>query len=266
MNRLRRKSTFIACGASLVGLMAFVAVSTTAGRAAPAVPDARPVAVQQWLGVASLPGTTWRTVQTPSGDRQQGYTPGVGVFQIDARTNEINEAIFDAQLRGGAVRHTQDEAQRVASAFAASHYAGFASLASDGAVLYNHGAFSEYRFAWQARSGAAWLPQRVTVSINPATGAVQSFWSERVLTLTGTTPQVTGQAALGSALALTHGAVSDGYQPRLEVELTPSGIQHLVWVTELSAQAPGAHGAVVPSTELVWTDAVTGTSKVVARS
>lgn len=227
-------------------------------------PDSRAVAVARWLGVAAIPRSAWSLVTDPAGARYQSHVPGVGLVELDATSQEVDEVIYDSQLTGSA-GHRINQADAVAKAggFARQHFAGFGGLSQRSATYVDHGAFQEYRTTWQARQGNAWLPTATTVGVNSDTGQVAYYWSRRVpLTLNSTTAQVSAAAAKEAAIAVAHTAGAAASDPNLEVVVTTTG-QRLVWVTEVRG-TPSAR-AQVPLFEVAWTDATSGSTYIVAK-
>jgi hypothetical protein len=262
-----KRRQLIALGAGLVGVAAVVTVSLSRAHAAgtnPAPLDAQTLAAGKWLNVNLGFNPAWRPVTGAAGTRYQAYLAGVGLVEVDAATDEVDEVIYDSQLQSGAGKAVvpTGQATSTAAAFAQQHFAGFDSLTQQSATLLDHGSFREIRIQWQQRDGEAWLPTELAVGVNAATGHVAYFWSERVPVTINTVPAVTAAQALAAAGQTAPGlAVVSG--PDLEVHV--QGVQqHLVWVTRLAKQyTSGVH---VPDNRVVWTDAQTGASREVARS
>jgi hypothetical protein len=247
-------------GASAAAATFQAHASTTAAGS----PDSRAVAVAHWLGMASVPRSAWTLATDLAGPRYQSHVPGVGLVELDATTQEVDEVIFDSQLTGStAHRISEASATAAAEAFARQHFTGFDGLVERSDTYVDHGAFQEYRTTWQARQGEAWLPTAVTVGINSDTGRAAYYWSRRVpLTLTSTTAQVTAAAAKAAAIAVVHTAGAVASEPNLEVVLTGAG-QRLVWVTEV--RGARSAGVQMPLYEVAWTDAQSGSTNIVAK-
>jgi hypothetical protein len=262
---MTRAKAIIGCALCSGALVAVAGMEAHAAPSAPAVTDARTLAVESWLGTgATLHDQGWRTVSDATGNRYQTHIAGVGLVEVDAVTNEVNEAIFDGRLQSapGRTDVPATQAEAAASDFARQHFRGFDGLTLRNSSAVDHGTLRELRITWQEQHGAAWLPTEVTVGVNAATGQVAYYWSERVPLRISAVSAVSSGTALQHAQAAAPGlTVTSG--PRLEVVLQ-SGQQHLVWVTELThAYASGAH---VPDYRVVWTDAQTGSTQIVARS
>ena len=248
-----------------VGVAAMVAgVGAHAAPPAPTATDARTVAVASWLGTSStLHDQGWRLVPDQAGSRYQTHISGVGLVEVDAVTNEVDEVIFDGRLQsqaGQAVPASQ--AQTTATGFARQHFRGFDGITLRGTTTEDHGTLREVRIDWQARRGETWLPTKVAVGVNASTGQVAYYWSERVPLRVSAAPSVSAAAALQNARAAAEGlSVVSG--PTLEVTVQ-NGAQHLVWITDMTrTYSTGVH---VPDNRVVWTDALTGSTEVVARS
>ena len=249
--------------AIVLGALGALALTSQASTSAtPASLDARTAAVSRWLGVTGLHDQGWRLVTDAVGARYQTHLSGVGVVEIDAATNEVDEVIYDSNLDSLPGATVDDSrAQATATTFARARYSGFDGLVSRGATLVDHGVFREYRAVWQARRGNAWLPSQVTVGVNAATGEVAYYWSRRVAVTVSTDPAISAASARHSAEAIAPGlTITAG--PDLEVTVS-DGHQQVVWVTELTHQyTSGVH---VSDHRVVWTDARTGVSQIVAR-
>jgi hypothetical protein len=262
MTRFRLK--FAAVGAVLLSGGA-IGLSTFHAHASTAVPsDNRTLAVAHWLGVGSVPASPWTVISDIAGSRYRSHVPGVGLVEVDAHTLEVTEVIFDGQLVGSAThRVEQASAVTAARSYAATHFTGFSALSQRRTTYVDHGTFQEYRVTWQAHHGDAWLPTTVTLGVNSDTGRIAYFSSRRVaLTLGGTTAQVTSAAAKAAAIAVVHTAGVVASEPSLDVLLT-NGAQRLVWITEVrGTPTSGVH---MPLYDVVWTDAHTGSTTIVAK-
>jgi hypothetical protein len=230
-----------------------------------AATDPRTAAVETWLGRPVQAHTRWISIQQNGRTRYQSLVRDVGLVQVDADSLEVVNFIFSPELTrvrasaiGGLVR------ENTATSFARQHFSGFDDLRLRERATIDHGLFAEDRFVWQARAGLAWLPTKVTVGVNSATGRVVYFSSERRRLNTDARTHITSEQARSSAARATgfDGQVVST-TPSLEVMIDPVGGQRLVWITELSHVESGPH---LPHYDVVWTDAHTGTSEVVARS
>jgi hypothetical protein len=255
----RSVSTYLLASAMGTGLAATALVGSHA-LASVAPTDPRTAAIARWLGT-SVHDQGWRHVSDQSGSRYQTHMLGLGLVEVDAVTNEVDEVIFDGRLDSTTAAVRPAQAETVAAAFGHQHFAGFAGLVLRDNQSVDHGSFKERRLQWQARAGQAWLPTRVTIGINATTGAVAYFWSERVPVHVSTVPAVSGDAAAQSAAAAAPGLTMSS-PASLEVEV--NGVtQKLVWVSEWThAYTSGVH---VSDYRVLWTDAQTGTTQVVAR-
>ncbi|MGI8609474.1 MAG: hypothetical protein ACR2MY_09645 [Candidatus Dormibacteria bacterium] len=260
-----RRSQLKIYGAAVIaaGSLAAVAIG---GRASIATPpaslDSRTVALNHFIGGAGLHDDGWRLVSDQAGGRYKTQVSGVGLVEVDAVTHEVDEVIFDGRLSsipGTPIALTQ--AESTAGSFARAHFAGFGALAPRGTTLVDHGVFREYRSTWQARQGQASLPSQVAVGVNATTGQVAYYWSQRLAVTVSTQPKVSAAAALRSAQGLAEGLTASA-APDLEVAVR-EGHQQLVWVTTFTRNySSGLH---VSDNRVVWTDAQTDVSQIVAR-
>lgn len=232
-----------------------------------ATSDARWRHVEQWLGAPVRQATRWVTVERLGGPRWQAQAKGVGLVEIDARTNEVEDAVFDSELSSSQSTLTVSRTGALGNAarFAREHYAGFTGLALREARYLDHDFYREYRFVWQARAGKAWLPSKVAVGVNAATGRVATYSAEHAAPRIATTPEVSRSQPRASALKVTGLAGrARTSEPVLEVVSNTRGGQRLVWITEVT-EVP-TQPTYVPRYLVVWTDARTGLSEVMARS
>lgn len=264
MFRSTRVRTLAGCAVVGTGLAVGAGYQAHAATSVPAPTDARTQAVASWLGTSTtLHDQGWRLVSDAVGSRYQSHISGVGLVEVDVATNEVDEVIFDGRLQStGRAAVATAQAQGTAAEFAREHFRGFDGLTFRDTSTADHGTLREVRVEWQARHGAAWLPTKVAVAINASTGQVAYYWSERVPLRVSATPTISAASALQRAQATAAG-LSVTSQPSLEV-VAQSSHQHLVWITELSrAYTSGVH---VADYRVVWTDAQTGSTQVVARS
>lgn len=259
-----------ALGAVLLGGGAIVTGLQAHAEGAPtAALDNRAVAAAHWLGRSSLPASSWKLLSDASGASfYRSLVPGVGSVDLDADTLEVRQVIFDVQLHGSASHRIADGAAiSTARQFAGGHYAGFASLIERSVAYVDHGVYQEYRVTWQARQGDAWLPSSVMIGINADTGSLAYYWSRRATVAVSTTPAISADTARTSAAGLAGVSPSTLAAPTLEVVTSArTHSQSLVWVSEIH-DASASNGRLhVASFDVVWTDAQTGSSQVVARS
>ncbi|HEV7680149.1 MAG TPA: hypothetical protein VGQ42_16430 [Candidatus Dormibacteraeota bacterium] len=250
----------VAAAGTASGVHAFAA----SGGTTPPPADPRDQAVFAWVGHGVVVGQ-WRDVVQHGLHRYQARVAGVGIVQVDARSNEVDEVVFEGNLgtRAGQ-RVAEATALGTASALAKQHYTGFELLDLRHTSRVDHGLISELRFEWQARRQDAWLPSRVTVGVNEATGQVFSYWSEREAVKAATVPQVRVDQARAAAVHLSGIANPDVTGPFLEVVSLADGSQRLVWITEVTQLFNG--GVHIPNHQVLWTDAQTGSTEVAART
>lgn len=210
----------------------------------------------------------WRTVPTISGSRLQATVTGVGVVEVDPRSRELTELIFEKALTKGPVGDIGfDAAGDTARSFAARHFPGFSTLQLHSTTSIDHVSFKEHRVLWQAQEGQAWLPSQVAVGVNAETGAVAYYWSQRVPLTVETTASITAdQASRVATAAAGLGSKTKVETPELRVELTgrPTPTQRLVWVVPV--RATGQLGPHVSRSVLVWVDALSGQGEIWART
>jgi hypothetical protein len=183
---------------------------------------------------------------------------------VSTSTREVDELIFSNRLTStpGAAAVSRAEAGKVAQAFAIHYFAGFSHLSARTITLLDHRSFSEYQFAWQERRGSAWLPVAVTVGVNATTGQVAYYWSERGPAAVSTTPRVSSAYARREAAKLLGGGADlQAGNPALNVVVV-HGAPELVWITSVSQIAD--RQPFIPGATVVWTNALTGSSHVVA--
>lgn len=215
-----------------------------------------------WLGTTPSTGGSWTT----SGENStvETYRPGLGLFKIDPKTEQINEAVFEEEITSGPVQVDADKALDIAHGFAVSHHHDIGDMPLRSIDFLDHGAFSEYRVTWQARHGAAWLPTRTTVGINATTGRVVYFDHDPTRLMVNPDAGVTEDQAVRSASALLEGPNwTARTRPSLEVVTDSDGTQHLAWVHEIARKYTGT---AVPDAVVIWTDAHTGQSRIQART
>lgn len=133
-------------------------------------------ALERWLGTAT--NGQWQSVSDSDGARVESYRPGSGLFEVDKASGRIAEAIFENEITDGTATLTEELAVRNAREFADRRGENLADLEFRNAEFVDHGTFSEYRVTWQARQGGAWLPSRVTVGVNAASGRVIYYSSD----------------------------------------------------------------------------------------
>lgn len=260
----RRLVCVTTLAAALYG--AFVQVVQAQGRHSPVRASIASVLrdVATALNGAPVPVGGITQVMSSDGLRDRAImSAGAGVVEVSARSHELDEAIFDGQLRGGHVQTVgEPTAIHAARTFAAAHFHDFGGLRLRTAQLVDHGAFSEYQFVWQALRGRAWLPVKVVVGLNVSTGQVAYFWSERGSTNVSTVPRISSATARQRAArdARISGDVQAGL-PQLEV-VDSAGTPQLVWVTEVH-RVP-TRELPVPALAVVWMDARTGKSNLAA--
>ncbi len=228
--------------------------------------DWRSAAVEKWLGHVVMPPTRWLSLERSDGSRYQGQVEGSGLFEVDATTGEVKQAILENELSSpvAAGSISKATANAIATSFAREHFRGFEALSAREAEYVEHGDFREYRFLWQGRAGEAWLPTSVTVGINAASGRVAYYLAQRLPARISSTSRISKEAARLSALRVAAiPGPSQSTDPVLEVVTIGRGMQRLVWATDVStAPSPVPH---VPRFVSVWTDTVTGVSEVVAQ-
>lgn len=226
-------------------------------------------ALARFVGSPSIPHGNWAVINTVAGQHLRSVIPGMGIFEVDANSYQVTEAVFDnramADDGGKTVSVSLTIAQETAAQFGAQHLARFSTLASREGRLLDHGAFKEYSFTWQARDGLAWLPTFVHVSINPGTGAVSSYSFQSVPVKVTTTPTISSDQAKSAALTAAHlNGQASVTSETLSVILEPGGAQKLAWVYELSVVHPGTYVGLASGNHVVEVDALTGAAHEVA--
>lgn len=220
-------------------------------------------ALERWLGTAT--NGQWQPVSDSDGARVESYRPGSGLFEVDKASGRITEAIFENEITDGTATLTEELAVRNAREFADRRGENLADLEFRNAEFVDHGTFSEYRVTWQARQGGAWLPSRVTVGVNAASGRVIYYSSDPTQAEAGSEPSITAQEADRSAMRLLDGAGwRQQAEPSLEVVIDETGSDRLVWIHELAREQSG--GVHVPEAVVIWTDARTGQAAIQAQT
>lgn len=204
----------------------------------------------------------WQSVSASG--RVESYRPGSGVFEVDKTTGRVTETVFEQAITDGAVTVQRDAAVGTAQRFATEHGDDLAGLDLRSAEFVDHGAFSEYRVAWQARQNGAWLPERVTVGVNAASGEVIYYASDSTGATVDLAQPISADQASEAAMGLLHG---DGWQqrsrPTLEVVVDHDGAQRLVWIHEVVREQSGVH---IPEGVVIYTDAQTGQAQIHAQT
>jgi len=268
VGRYRRRRCWIAGVTTVAVTLGAASLLVTAGGA---VASRSPklgweaVAVARALAVpaSSVHVTSWKRIDTATGQRYDADVAGVGIVQLDAVTHELDEVVYEDHLvgaRGSEV--TSAGAALVARHFAEAHMRGFGSLTARPIEHLDHGAFSEYRLVWQAQQAGAWLPTQVAVGVNARTGVIAYFAADRVAVAEPPAARVSAAQARSVALR-TAGAAGRVVEadPELGVVVTTAGRQELVWSLRITAAQSAPH---VSQSQIVWVDAVTGRARIAA--
>lgn len=232
-------------------------------------PDRAQAALARFIGSERIPHGNWQANRTPAGPRLRTVIPGLGIFEVDADTYQVTEAVFENRMMAdnGGKQATVSMASALSTAeqYAAKNFPAFSKLEQKEAQLDDHGAFEEYAFTWQQRQGVAWLPTFVHVTVNAGSGAVNSYSAQAVPVKVSTNPSIGEGQARAAAIAAAHldGQVAvrgDG----LQVVLQQNGSQELAWVYELSVVHTGSYVGLASGNHVVQVDALTGMAKEVA--
>jgi len=264
-----RRLTILA-GIAAIGMLSGCGVRYNGAASTPSSsPDQAQAALARFVGSEHIPHGNWEANNTPAGPRLKTVIPGFGIFEVDANTYQVTEAVFENRMLvdngGKQVTVSMASALSTAADFASQHFTTFAQLEQKEAELDDHGTFKEYSFLWQQREGEAWLPTFVHVTINPGSGAVNSYSSQVVSVKVSTHPSVDDGQARAAAMTAAHlvGQVSiksDG----LQVLLEDNGSQRLAWVYELTVVHTGTYIGLASGDHVVQVDALTGVAKQVA--
>ena len=220
-------------------------------------PRVEAVAAALDLRPGEVHATAWRFRPGLSGTRIAADVSGVGLVELNATSNELDQVIYDHRLGTPAGTLVGESAAlATGTRFAARHFNGFGGLAHRSTEFIDHGSFAEYRITWQARQGQAWLPTQNVAGVNARTGEIAYFWSDRVAATAGTVPRVTAAAARDTAVRVARlGSKAQASLPVLEVTLTPSG-QRLVWAVSVHPRASSQPH--IARAAIAWIDAQTG--------
>jgi hypothetical protein len=211
-----------------------------------ASPDPRTVHIsrQQAIDavVAFLPGTANLVVDGPNeGALHRFYTVRnadltTTVDAFDGRV--ISLTLPNAMPQGNTVAVTKEQAEDRAAAFMNEHGLGVGGELGT-VTLVEHGDFSEYEVIWQSTVRDIRVPDRRSVSVDPATGAVFGFRDDR----RSWDPPPEPKIGRDDAIARAKASVSQGTAFRspvidralLIVDFAPEGTQLLVWEIGLSS-------------------------------
>ncbi len=219
-------------------------------------------AASSWLGAPLPSQTRWQLVPSMDGGQQVAVVPGIGLIKRDASSGSIIEAVFEGALRSSADhRIPAAELDRAAGAFARAHFMNFDALEMRSSSMIDHGTFTEQRFTWQLRKQGMWLPTSVTVGMNTSTGAVGYYTSQRAPVALGNVRVTAAQAQRDAETIIGHATGAGVSQPSLQV-VHVQGQSSTVWVTDFSVRPTGRVS--VPERPVIWTDATTGRSQLVA--
>jgi hypothetical protein len=177
--------------------------------------------------------------------------PELGVFSVGAESDAVTVAVYNTPPPGAATVSSANALSR-ARAFADLH-GGLGSMQLQHSDLKDHGdAGTEFDFGWRAKSGAAWLPNSVSIGVY-VDGSMASYSRVTIPVRISTAPVVSSSKAQEAALALTHGVAVASAD--LQVVTTPDGVkQSLVYIIDIRQRSSG----LLSAPEEVWVDARTG--------
>lgn len=243
-------STFLRRTA-LTGTVLFALASCTTNTPT-SVAQRRQSTAERFLGRAIPQGTHWTADRGPLGGTWMAYIPGVGVVSTDATGSTVLTAVLSSRAPGPPL----DAAvllQR-ARTFAASKVPAMTHLS-----LYRKGDNKQgfenlFTATWRDRRGDAWLPMRVTVSVDQAGRPAGFAYNPTSAPRINTHPAVTSEAAEATAITAVGPGAALAQPPELDVIGPPLSKPLLVWVVEVSVGLKPQ----VPTLVQVVVDAGTG--------
>ncbi len=197
-----------------------------------------------------------RSEVVPSGRSYRVQSEGI-LAEVDEATGQVRMFLDNAAMPDStSVRLTKDEALAAATAWLAGHTVSTSGL-SPTVTLRDHGSTQEYAVDFGGRVNGARVPHRVSVSINPLTGAVYAF-------VLFTRPFVTPPAPTLTVAQATAAAREEEKDPRakvtssdLAIAFDASATQILVYELDLT-RTDGFYAK-------VQVDALTGAVTVLGR-
>jgi hypothetical protein len=268
--RLTHRDLAITMSIATIGMLSGCGLGSHGAASTPMSPaDRAQAALARFIGSQKVPHGSWEATKTPAGPRLKTVILGLGIFEVDANTYQITEAVFDHRMMAGdggkQPAISLSAAMGIAQEFATKNFGDFSALVGKEAELDDHGAFKQYSFTWQERDGEAWVPTFVNVTINPGTGGVNSYSAQVVPVSVTTRPSIADAQARAEAIAAAHlvGQVSiksDG----LQVVLHQDGSQELDWVYELTVVHSGNYIGLSSGDHVVQVNARNGIATQVA--
>ncbi|MHB8960550.1 MAG: PepSY domain-containing protein [Candidatus Limnocylindrales bacterium] len=156
------------------------------------------------------------------------------VAEVDEATGEVRMFLDAAAMpTSRIVTLTKDEAQAAAAAWLAAHGVRTGGL-SPATTLLDHGSTQEYAVDFQGRVNAARTPHRVTVSIDPATGAVFAFVLFTRPFVTPPAPRLTADEAVAAARSEEADPGATVTSTDLAIDFDAAGKQILVYELDLT--------------------------------
>jgi hypothetical protein len=188
------------------------------------------------------------------------------MVQGDPHNHQLTELIVPEHSEvGPGPEITLDDAEATARALVVSKLDWGNRLSVRDRARVDHGVYTELRVVFQERRGDAWLPRRVTVSVNAATGELSAVSIDPHDYSGPVTPVVAAAAARSAAMSTSGISPSDALvqPPALEGQNTRDG-DRLMWSVEVRARpSDGIH---VPSGALISVDAQSGQAQLIGRA
>lgn len=139
--------------------------------------------------------------------RISGYPEPDRLWNVDAESGDVTFAFYgdagsDEESDEPWGPLTQEQCRQIAENFARAHYAGFDSMGLESQT--SEWAFTGWDSLWRQKvAHGAWGASCVSVTVNPANGAVYSYSSWRIPVPDPPAPQLTAEEAVNRAEQVT---------------------------------------------------------------
>ena len=246
--------------AGLLVLAGVAAVVGTTGGTAGAITDAQAIAAVQAFDPSATSLTATAVLSEANGPYYE--VDGIGVAaNVDARYGTVRTLTLTNRVpfkTTTTVALSASAAQTAAVSFTTAHKIDTAGLTPQERTI-STGSASAYEVDFTGRLNGALIPKHVSISIDPATGAVFSFVNFSHPYTAPPSPSLDSAAALSVARKVVDdpGATLDNAD--LLISFDQAGNQVLVWHVALTNVAPSGTAA------LVEVDALTGAAVILGR-
>ena len=251
-----RLAVVVAVATIAIGATAAIA-SSPGGQAAPSISSADAIAAVQSYAPAA---TSLSAASAMAARGPYFVVEGTGVAaNVDALDGTVRTLTLADRVPTDTTNLlSSSTALATATAFAAAHGLDTTGLSPEVALV-DRGSTIEYRVDFRLRINGALVPRAITISINPATGAVFALTNLAHPYVTPPAPHINAAAAVAAARSIVGDPTAAVESTDLLISFDASGAQALVWHVALSSV--GANGAVT----LIEVDALTGSSTVIGR-